>query len=100
MGHDHPASLTAEAVLPPLNPRIAARVVNGETLILTPHDSVLHTLNQVGTRVWELLSECGSAREVAARLAEEYEVAQEEAETDVLALLQEFLDKQILQRVA
>ncbi|MEB3221632.1 MAG: PqqD family protein [Candidatus Sericytochromatia bacterium] len=70
-----------------MNPRIAARVVNGETLILTPHDSVLHTLNGVATRIWELLREAESLGAVAGAVAEEYEVGQDEALADVVELV-------------
>jgi hypothetical protein len=62
-------------------------VVNGETLILTPHDSVLHTLNGVATRVWALLREASTLGEVADALAAEYDVAKEEALQDVVELV-------------
>ncbi|MEB3328106.1 MAG: PqqD family protein [Candidatus Sericytochromatia bacterium] len=81
------APLGALTPPPALNPRIAARVVNGETLILTPHDSVLHTLNGVATRVWELLRKASTLGEVGATLAAEYEVAPDEALADVVDLV-------------
>ncbi len=82
--------------LPTLNPKIAARVVNGEALILTPHDSVLHTLNPVATRIWELMRAHASVQEVVAAVIAEYDVTQEAAEADLLELLADLKEKQIL----
>jgi F0F1-type ATP synthase membrane subunit b/b' len=80
-----------------LNPRIAARTIAGETLILTPHDSVLHTLNAVGTRIWQLLPQAESLDAIAQTLHEEYEVSVEEARQDVAELIDTFIEKGIAQ---
>lgn len=66
-----------------INPRIAARTIHGETLILTPHDSVLHTLNDVGTRIWQLLPEAPTAADLALKLSDEYDVSVEQAFQDL-----------------
>lgn len=95
---DRPGSAAGPVdALPTLNPKIAARVVNGEALILTPHDSVLHTLNPVATRIWELLRTHDTVQAVVAAVVAEYEVPPEEAEADLLELLAELKGKQILQ---
>lgn len=97
MGDTREPEVNLTEPLPALNPRIAARVVNGETLILTPHDSVLHTLNGVATRAWELMSQCSSVSAVAAALAAEYEVDEATAREDVLDLLAQLRQAGILQ---
>jgi hypothetical protein len=79
-----------------MNPKIAARVVNGEALILTPHDSVLHTLNPVATRIWELMREHGTVQAVVAAIVAEYDVAPETAEADLQELLADLREKKIL----
>ena len=38
---------------PEQNPRAAWRVYEGEAVIVSPEDSMLHTLNAVGTFIWE-----------------------------------------------
>ncbi|MEB3284968.1 MAG: PqqD family protein [Candidatus Sericytochromatia bacterium] len=80
-----------------LNPRIAARTIHGETLILTPHDSILHTLNEVGTRVWSLLAQAESPEAIAFTLSQEYEVEVEEAREDVFCLLRTLKEKGIIE---
>lgn len=97
MGDSRESEADLTAPLPAVNPRIAARVVNGETLILTPHDSVLHTLNGVATRVWELMGPCHSVSELAAAIASEYETDEATAREDVLELLAQLRAAGILQ---
>lgn len=82
--------------MPTLNPKIAARVVNGEALILTPHDSVLHTLNPVATRIWELMRTQATLQEVVAAVVAEYDVTPETAEADLQELLADLREKQII----
>lgn len=82
--------------LPVLNPKIAARVVNGEALILTPHDSVLHTLNPVATRIWELMRTQATVQAVVAGIVAEYDVTPTAAEADLRELLADLKEKQIL----
>jgi len=38
---------------PEQNPKAAWRVYEGEAVIVSPADSTLHTLNAVGTVIWE-----------------------------------------------
>lgn len=97
MGHDSDLTINAQRVLPLPHPKIAARVIKGEAMILTPHDSVLHTLNPVATRIWELLPTHRELGAMVAALCDEFEVSPEEATADVLRLVHELEDKQILQ---
>jgi hypothetical protein len=82
--------------LPARNPKVAARVINGEAMILTPHDSVLHTLNPVATRVWELLPNHLTVEAMATALATEYEVDSHAAAQDVRELMAALLDLKIV----
>lgn len=98
MADHHSSDASARWVTP--NPRIAARTIQGETLILTPHDSVLHTLNEVGTRIWQLLPEATSADAIALTLSSEFEVSVDEARQDVCELIDALLEKGIVQAQA
>lgn len=94
-GPDAPG-VTGGDTLPMRNPKIAARVINGETMVLTPHDSVLHTLNPVATRVWQLMPDHMTYASLAEALASEYEVDPATAEQDVRELVAAMLERQIL----
>ena len=63
---------------------VAWRMIDGEAVIITPADSTMHTLNDVGTRIWELLTGTRSLREVAGVLCAEFEVDKDRAEKDTL----------------
>ena len=51
----------------------------------------LYTLNEVGARVYSLIDGERSVRDICAAIVEEFEVSDDEAETDV----REFLEKLI-----
>ena len=83
--------------LPARHPKVAARVIHGEAMILTPHDSVLHTLNPVATRVWELLPTHRTVEAMAVAIADEYEVDVATATKDIEELVEQLLEKKILE---
>ena len=68
----------------------------GKHFILVPirHDVAdlesVFTLNEVSARIWELLDGKSTARDIAKKLSEEFEVSQNEAEKDVQKSLEEF----------
>jgi len=65
-----------------------ATVIHGEAAVVTPQDSRLHILNEVGTRVWELCDGDGaSVSEIVAALMEEYEIDATVARAEVEAFL-------------
>ena len=63
---------------------VAWRMIDGEAVIITPADSTMHTLNDVGTRIWELMTGTRTLREVAGVLCVEFEVDKDRAEKDTL----------------
>lgn len=63
---------------------VAWRLIDGEAVIITPADSTMHTLNDVGTRIWELLTGTRDLKDVAAMLSSEFEVERKRAEQDTL----------------
>jgi hypothetical protein len=83
--------------LPGPNPKVAARIINGEAMILTPHDSVLHTLNPVATRVWELLKVHRELPALVSAVVDEFEIDQETAEADIKELVEALVEKKILE---
>lgn len=58
-----------------------------EVVILGLKDSVYYGLNNVGTRVWQLLQTPHTIDDVVNAVVTEYEVTRETAEADVGALL-------------
>ena|SRR5262250_1127821 len=63
--------------------------LGAETAILNMKNSVYYGIDAVGTRVWSLLQQPRSVREVCEAMLDEYDVDRDRIERDVLALLAE-----------
>ena len=61
--------------------------LNGESVLLNLSTGVYLGLNQVGTRIWELLQADGALSTVMAKLLDEYDVAEETLSKDLLSLV-------------
>jgi GeoRSP system PqqD family protein len=73
---------------PRRNPRVAARVVDGKALIVVIDQRKLHTLNEVGTRVWELC-DGRELSEIVRSVVDEFDVDEPSAERDVRAFVKQ-----------
>jgi hypothetical protein len=71
--------------------------LGGEVAILDLKDGVYYGLDEVGTRVWELVQEPAVVSAIQARIIEEYEVEHARAERDVIALLQQLANEGLIQ---
>lgn len=67
---------------------IAWRLIDGEAVIITPADSTMHSLNETGTRIWELLGQNQTVAQVADRIRQEFDVSPEVAQKDTLWFIQ------------
>jgi len=68
--------------------RIAARVVDGKAVVVIIDTQALHTLNEVGTFVWELLEESSrSVSELVDSVEASFEVERTRAQADLLSFL-------------
>jgi hypothetical protein len=72
-------------------PDVLAREVGGETVILDLKTERYLSLDEIGTRMWNLLLESGSVDSVYKTLSEEFDVDASRLETD----LRELIDKLI-----
>ena len=72
-----------------LSPEVISQEVSGETVLLDLESENYFGLDEVGTRIWQLLKETSDLRAVYSTLLEEYEVEEERLQTDLAALLTE-----------
>ena len=68
---------------------VVAATLDDETVLLNVTTGVYFGLDDVGTRVWQLLAEGAGTSSIVDRLADEYEVGQEELRTDILSFVSE-----------
>lgn len=81
---------------PTKNPKTAWRIIEGETLIVNPLDRMIHHLNPVGARSWELSDGKKRVKEIVSQIYQEFEVDYETAKRDILEFLQELVAKEIM----
>ena len=64
-----------------------SREVNGEMLVLDGRAELIHQLNPTATFIWQQAQSGSAATEIAAALAEQYDIDLETAHRDVAATL-------------
>ena len=82
-----------------ISDEVLSQEVNGETVLLDLEGESYFGLNEVGTRIWQLLQSEQTVGEVLDALSEEYDVSHEQLETDVAELLGKLGDEGLIGRV-
>jgi hypothetical protein len=77
--------------------QVMTRDLGGETVILNLAQGAYHSLNAVGSRVWQLIAEGLTLGEICQAMLAEYEVPRAQLEQDVFDLGQVLLSKQLVQ---
>ena len=75
---------------------VITRAVGGSTVILDVNSGRSFTLDAVGSRVWTLLAETGSAQQTRAALLAEFAVEPADLERDLEALITQLADGGLL----
>lgn len=70
-----------------ISSEVLSQEVNGETVLLDLQGECYFSLNEVGTRIWQLLQCDSSVGEALDVLSDEYDVSREQLEGDVGELL-------------
>src|SRR5215213_5869828 len=71
--------------------------LGGETAILDLKAGMYYGLDDVGARVWDLVQEPRNVGDIRDILLEEYDVAPERCERDLLALLQQLANEGLIE---
>ena len=70
--------------------------VMDETVIVEPRTRQMHHLNEIGTDIWDILSEPHTIRDVISRIMEGYEVDNTTLQSDVMNFLQEMMSRNLI----
>ncbi len=81
---------------PVAHPQVAARIVDGSAVIVLADSGTVTVLNEVGTRMWELIDGTRSVRDIVKAIESEYDVSLEQAARDVDDLIQQLLEAQAI----
>ncbi len=72
-----------------LSPEVISQEVSGETVLLDLESENYFGLDEVGTRIWQLIKETSDLQAIYNTLLQEYEVEEERLQADLGALLGE-----------
>lgn len=76
--------------------KITWRVVEGTVVILNLESGLYYTLNEVGTKIWELLSKGHNLDEIAELIQGEFEVSKPLVSKDIDSLVNELKEEGLL----
>jgi hypothetical protein len=69
----------------------------GEAVILQLQDGVYYGLNTVGARVWQLLQQPTTRREIVSHILNDYEVEPARVEQDIAILLRDLSSRRLIE---
>jgi Coenzyme PQQ synthesis protein D (PqqD) len=75
---------------------VVFRDLSGEAVILNLSSGVYFGLDEIGTRMWHLLTEYGDEEEVIKVLLMEYEVQERQVRQDLQDLIRQLMDRGLL----
>jgi len=75
-----------------ITPDVLHQELDGETVLLNLANESYFGLDEVGTRIWQVLAETSSLPDVVTRLLAEYDVAPEQLRDDVERLVTQLAD--------
>lgn len=75
---------------------VIAQTIAGETVIIDLSGGLYFSLDPIGTRIWELLAQGASMREIATQMHAEYDVSRDTLECDVVTLGNTLLAKSLV----
>ncbi len=79
-----------------LSDDVVAREVGGETMLLDLASGTYFGLDPIGGRLWQVLEQGGTLAQACDQIANDYDVARDVLETDMLALISQLVDKRLL----
>lgn len=71
--------------------------LNGEAVLLELSRGVYFGLDEIGTRIWQLLGEGRSLEDTVAVLVDEYDVTAQQGAEDLLALVRELEERRLVE---
>jgi hypothetical protein len=88
--------LTPQSRLRPNEQEVAAKVIDGEAIIINLANGIYYSMDKVGGSIWEMLAGAYSLEEVTTAIIARYDVSSEQAQTDVERLAAELLQENLL----
>lgn len=78
-------------------PDVLSQEVSGETVLLDLNSENYFGLNEVGTRIWQLMQEDGDLQKVYDTMLDEYDVDKKQLGKDMEELVAKFVDAGLIE---
>jgi hypothetical protein len=78
-----------------LNDKVTYRKVEESILIITPWDNAMHTLDDVGALIFDLLLSNKSNHDIANEIIDKYDIDIDTAENDLKELIDSLIKREI-----
>jgi hypothetical protein len=80
----------------PNSEEVAAKVMDGEAILINLSNGIYYSMDKVGAVVWELVERNLSPEEMVTSIINRYEVETERAQADVERLLKELVEEKLI----
>lgn len=77
-------------------PGTVSRVIGQEAVVILPVQGEVKVLNEVGSRLWELVDGTRTVTDLVSQICDEYMVSYEQAEEDALDFIQRMVERKLL----
>jgi len=78
------------------NEDVAWRVIEGEALLVSPRTSHIFPMDGIGTRIWSLMDEERTGRDIARVLEEEYDQELSVVESDLSLFIDDLMKNELV----
>ncbi len=85
-----------EEKIPIRSPETAHQIIDGEAVIITPGQMMVHVLNSVGSKIWDLADGKKNIGDIAKTLAEEFDVSYETALKDAVEFTRDLAENKVM----
>jgi hypothetical protein len=85
------------AQTPTVTQEVIWRQLDNNAVIVSPRSGEVRVLNNVGTVIWQMLTEQYSVADIVDHLADNYQVTPIQARQDVILFLQELDERDLIQ---
>jgi hypothetical protein len=83
--------------LSPKQHEVAAKVIDGEAIMINLSNGVYYSMDKVGGMIWELIDTGHNMEEMVAAITARYEVTREQVQADVERLVAELIEENLVQ---
>lgn len=82
--------------LRPRGEEVAAKVIDGEAIIINLANGIYYSMDKVGALIWDLVQVGYSLEEIIVAVTERYDVSREQVQADVQELVEELLRENLV----